>query len=245
MCSKLAGARVLKFKIGGLKKSSLLDYPGKISAIVFTHGCNFRCGYCHNPGLISLSEVSCPPAYTPNAFFDFLKRRTGKLDGVVITGGEPCLQPDLESFIKEIRKLGFLVKLDTNGYMPNVLSGLLDNNLLDYAAMDIKGPLEKYEEIVGVSVNISNIQKSISLLLDCNIEYEFRTTVLKSQLNIEDFKVISELIKGAKRYYLQKFEPNDIFNPALNAEKNYSKAEYSDILPVLEKNIKLVEVRYF
>ena len=168
-------------QIGGVQKTSLLDFPEKISTIVFTQGCNFRCGYCHNPELIYKNE----PAWTNVGFFEFLKSRRGKLDGVVITGGEPCLQKDLIEFIKEIKSLGFLVKLDSNGTFPIVLEKAIP--YLDYIAMDIKAPLEKYKNIVGVNIDTQTIKSSIDIIMNSNVDYEFRTTVVKSQLSIDDF----------------------------------------------------------
>ena len=220
--------------IGGLQKTSLLDFPEKIAAIVFTMGCNFRCGYCHNPELINgeakIEEV-----------FEFLKTRQGKLDGVVITGGEPCLQKDLPEFIKQVKELGFAVKLDTNGSFPEMLEKVLPD--LDYVAMDIKAPLEKYSQIVNVDVDTSKILKSIEILKNGGVDYEFRTTVVKSQLSFEDFEKIGQLIQGAPRYYLQRFEASKILDKSLENEKTYSTEEFERIIDMLKSYVK-AEVRY-
>lgn len=220
--------------IGGLQKTSLLDFPEKIAAIVFTVGCNFRCGYCHNPELINggakIEEV-----------FEFLKTRQGKLDGVVITGGEPCLQKDLPEFIKQVKELGFAVKLDTNGSFPEMLEKVLPD--LDYVAMDIKAPLEKYSQIVNVDVDTSKILKSIEILKNGGVDYEFRTTVVKSQLSFEDFEKIGQLIQGAPRYYLQRFEASKILDKSLENEKTYSTEEFERIIDILKSYVK-AEVRY-
>lgn len=220
--------------IGGLQKTSLLDFPEKIAAIVFTMGCNFRCGYCHNPELINgeakIEEV-----------FEFLKTRQGKLDGVVITGGEPCLQKDLPEFIKQVKELGFAVKLDTNGSFPEMLEKVLPD--LDYVAMDIKAPLEKYSQIVNVDVDTSKIMKSIEILKNGGVDYEFRTTVVKSQLSFEDFEKIGQLIQGAPRYYLQRFEASKILDKSLENEKTYSTEEFERIIDILKPYVK-AEVRY-
>lgn len=220
--------------IGGLQKTSLLDFPEKIAAIVFTVGCNFRCGYCHNPELINgeakIEEV-----------FEFLKTRQGKLDGVVITGGEPCLQKDLPEFIKQVKELGFAVKLDTNGSFPEMLEKVLPD--LDYVAMDIKAPLEKYSQIVNVDVDTSKILKSIEVLKNGGVDYEFRTTVVKSQLSFEDFEKIGQLIQGAPRYYLQRFEASKILDKSLENEKTYSTEEFERIIDMLKSYVK-AEVRY-
>lgn len=220
--------------IGGLQKTSLLDFPEKIAAIVFTMGCNFRCGYCHNPELIN-GEAKIEDV------FEFLKTRQGKLDGVVITGGEPCLQKDLPEFIKQVKELGFAVKLDTNGSFPEMLEKVLPD--LDYVAMDIKAPLEKYSQIVNVDVDTSKILKSIEVLKNGGVDYEFRTTVVKSQLSFEDFEKIGQLIQGAPRYYLQRFEASKILDKSLENEKTYSTEEFKRIIDMLKSYVK-AEVRY-
>ena len=220
--------------IGGLQKTSLLDFPEKIAAIVFTMGCNFRCGYCHNPELIN-GEAKIEDV------FEFLKTRQGKLDGVVITGGEPCLQKDLPEFIKQVKELGFAVKLDTNGSFPEMLEKVLPD--LDYVAMDIKAPLEKYSQIVNVDVDTSKILKSIEVLKNGGVDYEFRTTVVKSQLSFEDFEKIGQLIQGAPRYYLQRFEASKILDKSLENEKTYSTEEFERIIDILKPYVK-AEVRY-
>jgi len=228
--------------IGGLQKTSLLDYPEKIAAILFTQGCNFRCGYCHNPELLNINAQK-HQEFTLDAFFEFLNNRKNKLDGVVITGGEPCIQNDLIEVISIIKEMGFLVKLDTNGSFPTVIKELLNKNLLDYIAMDIKAPLEKYHKITGSIINQENIKESIDLILNSNIDYEFRTTVVASQLSFEDFENISILIKGAKKYYLQKFVASKIYNQALKEEQTYSEVEFKKIIEILSKNIQKVELR--
>lgn len=232
----------MQFIISGLQKTSLLDYPDKISTIVFTQGCNFRCGYCHNPGLLQVNSEK--DIYSVDVFFEFLKNRVGKLDGVVITGGEATLQKDLIPFMKEVKSLGFLVKLDTNGYRPDVVQDVINQGLVDYFAMDIKAPLDKYSLITNVDIDTNKILKSIDLVMNSNISYEFRTTVMKSQLSFDDFEKIGELIKGADKYYLQKFEAKtEILNQDLKDEVTYSDDEFKEIIKILKKNIKLVELR--
>jgi pyruvate formate lyase activating enzyme len=229
-----------KIKIGGLQKSSLIDYPGRISAIVFTQGCNFRCPYCHNPELIAAAVVS---EWTSSSVLDFLKTRVGKLDAVVITGGEPCLQDGLEAFISEIKSLGFLVKLDTNGSYPDVLKKILDAKLVDYVAMDIKAPLEKYSQVVCCEVDTSSVLKSIKLLKKSGVDCEFRTTVVKSQLNIDDFEKIGNMISGGQKYYLQKFVPTKTLNKKFLDQETYTDEEFEQIKMGLNKHIKEVYVR--
>ena len=225
-------------QIGGIQKTSLLDYPEKISAIVFTKGCNFHCGYCHNPELF-LSNTG--QVLSDSDFLDFLKTRQGKLDAIVITGGEPCLQKDLKEFILKIKNLGFLVKLDTNGSFPEVLEDVLP--YIDYVAMDIKAPLEKYSSITCSKINTVKIQKSIELIMNSNIYYEFRTTVVKSQLGLKDFLKIAEMIKGTKKYYLQKFLPTKLLNPEFEKETTYSDIEFSEIIKNIQHNFEEINMR--
>ena len=225
-------------QIGGLQKTSLLDFPDKISAIVFTQGCNFRCGYCHNPELIVLRNSD---NYTTEGVLEFLNTRRGKLDGIVITGGEPCLQKDLIDFIKKVKAEGFLVKLDSNGTMPDVLE--LAIPFVDYIAMDIKAPLEKYSDIVKVKIDTEKIKKSISLIMNSGVDYEFRTTVVKSQLSFSDFEKIGQLIQGAKRYYLQKFVPSKTLDEKMMSETTYSTEDFEKIKKILTKDVEYVKLR--
>ncbi|MBN2538411.1 MAG: anaerobic ribonucleoside-triphosphate reductase activating protein, partial [Deltaproteobacteria bacterium] len=167
-------------KIGDIQKFSLIDYPGRICATIFTQGCNFRCPYCHNPELVEPSLFR--RTIIDDEVFSFLDKRRGKLDAVNITGGEPTLQPDLIECIKIIRSMGYMVKIDTNGSFPEVLRKLIDDNLLDYIAMDVKAPPEKYGEVTGSSIAVDNIAESIHLIMDSGIDYEFRTTIVKSLL---------------------------------------------------------------
>ena len=170
--------------IGGLQKFTLIDFPGRISATVFLSGCNFRCPWCYSKELVMPQEIKKHPKISEKDFFDFLKLRKGTLEGIVVCGGEPTINNDLPEFIKKIKKLGYAVKLDTNGSNPRMLENLLDKKLVDYVAMDIKAPKEKYEKLAGKKVSVKNIDESISALLalslrnnrEDKIGYEFRTT---------------------------------------------------------------------
>ena len=231
---------MLLFIIGGIQKITLLDYPQKIASIVFTQGCNFCCGYCHNPELLTSENENL---YSPEEYLEFLKTRKGKLDGVVITGGEPTIQSGLKNYIKAIKELGFLVKLDTNGTNPQILKELLEENLIDYIAMDIKAPLEKYSVVTRVNTDTKRIEESINIILNSSIDYEFRTTVIKSQLSEQDFEQIGKLIKGAKKYYLQKFVPSKILNENLRTEETYTNEEFTHICEKLKKYVKVTDFR--
>ncbi len=192
-------------RIGGLQKLSFIDYPQKTAAIVFTQGCNFRCGYCHNPELIYPDMYQIP--IPEEQVFAFLETRIGKLDGVVITGGEPTLQPDLTDFIKKIKSMGYLVKLDSNGSNPEVLKKIMDEKLADYIAMDIKAPFDKYNSVCRVSVNIDNIKKSIELIKNSGIPFQFRTTYDKTKLADDDIQKMTTFLNVAERYKIQKCNP--------------------------------------
>ena len=226
--------------IAGLQKTTLIDYPGKIACIIFLAGCNFRCPYCHNPELV---ENITTMLIEENVIFKFLKTRMGKLDGVVITVGEPTLQKDLKSFIARIKSLGFLVKLDTNGTNPKMLQELIDEKLIDYVAMDIKAPIDEYSKVVCAKVETAKIIKSIEILKVSDIDYEFRTTVVKSQLRVEDFESIGKMIEGAQKYYLQKFVPTKILDKSFISQKTFTDSEFVEIVTVLKKYVKQVIIR--
>lgn len=226
--------------IGGLQKFSMIDYPNKLSAVVFLQGCNFVCPYCHNPQLNKRNDIS---SLSEQFVLDFLETRIGKLDAVVISGGEPTIQDDLIDFVSRVKKMGFLVKLDTNGTNPTLLDALLNKKLVDYVAMDIKAPLEKYDVYFKEIISINKIKQSIKVVLNASIDYEFRTTILKELLSLEEVLQIGKIIAGAERYYLQKFVYSNILDINYKEAKTYTEDELGIILPELRKNIKIVEIR--
>jgi pyruvate formate lyase activating enzyme len=228
-------------KIGGLQKVSLIDYPGLICGIVFLQGCNFKCSYCHNPELVDTKLFQ--PCIKENEVLDFLNTRKGKLDAVTITGGEPTIQDDLAPFIKQIKKMKFAIKLDTNGSQPQVVKTLLDEKLLDFIAMDIKAPLEKYKSVVKVPVNADSIKESMRLILKSKIPYEFRTTVVESQLEEKDILQIAKMISGANSYVLQKFVPMKTLDKKFLKEKSYPDEKFQKIKKHLEHQIPSVTIR--
>jgi pyruvate formate lyase activating enzyme len=228
-------------KIGGLQKVSLIDYPGLISAIVFLQGCNFRCPYCHNPELVE--QKLFRPAIDEKEVFEFLKLRKGKLDAVTISGGEPTIHKELIPFIKNIRKMGFAVKLDTNGSRPQIIRELLEQKLLDFIAMDVKAPLEKYKSVINVPVDQKLIKESIKAILKSKVAHEFRTTIVQVLLNQNDIMKIAEVIKGAHQYSLQKFVAVKTLDKQFLKEKTYSDEELGKIKKRLEKEIPSVIVR--
>ncbi len=229
--------------IGGLVKFSLSDYPGKTSAVVFTLGCNFRCRYCHNPELVLPEKYASEINQTE--IFEFLETRKGKLDAVVITGGEPTQHADLREFIKKIKKMGFLVKLDTNGTRPEMLETLIKSGNLDYIAMDIKALLDSdsYQKVSRVPLDTSKIKKSVSLIMNSGLPYEFRTTVVKSLTSFDDLRKIAESIKGADKYFLQKFVPTKLNDESLMNETSYTDEELQKLSTEISTFIKHCGVR--
>ncbi len=208
--------------IGGLAKFSLIDYPGKVAAVLFTRGCNFRCPFCHNSELV-LPDRYCEPIPLESVF-DFMEKRKGKLDGIVITGGEPTLHKDLPEFISQIKEMSYLVKLDTNGSNPTVLRDLIDKKLIDYVAMDIKATFEKYDSLTGVTADISKIKESIELITTSGIDHQFRTTVVKELLTANDLKKMKEV--WSEKLVLQEFKESEkIIDNSLNRCESYTEEE--------------------
>jgi len=226
-------------RLGGLQKLSLIDFPNKLSAIVFTQGCPFRCHFCHNASLVLPEKFS--QCINEDDFFSFLISRKNKLDGVVISGGEPTIQNDLINFIEKIKKMDFAIKLDTSGICPDVLNELLQKNLLDYVAMDIKAPLENYEKVIGTKVDTKKIQKSINLLLNSKILFEFRTTLVPQFHNLKDIEAMAQMIKDAPLYILQKFIPES----TLSIFQNNKSFMEKEIDPYIEKAKKHVKNCYY
>ena len=228
-------------KIGGLRRVSLIDYPGLICATVFLQGCNFKCPYCHNPELVDPGLFRT--SIKENTVMEFLDSRKGKLDAVTICGGEPTIQDDLNRFIKQIKKMGFAVKLDTNGSQPNVIKALIAEKLVDFIAMDVKAPLDKYKEIVKTNVNQDSIKESIKIILKAKVPYEFRTTVVESQLGENDILQIGKLIAGASHYVLQNFVNLRTLDKKFQKEKTFSEEKLQKIKNHLEHQIPSVTIR--
>lgn len=194
--------------IRGFIKNSFVDYPGKIAATVFTGGCNFSCPFCHNGELVK--SPGNLPIIPQKEIFDFLDKRKGLIEGLVITGGEPSLWPGLADFIIKVKEKGFLVKLDTNGYEPLVLKKLLEENLLDYIAMDIKNSPDKYAQTAGLKhLDISRIIQSIDIIRNSGLDYEFRTTIMKEHHEEKDLIKIADWLQGSRKYVLQNYNPKE------------------------------------
>lgn len=226
--------------IQGLQKLTLLDYPGKVACTIFFAGCNFRCPFCHNASLVTHID---PEENIPREeVFAFLRKRAGILDGVCITGGEPLLAPDLEAFIREIKALGYEVKLDTNGSNAEKLKHLVKAGIIDYVAMDIKNSPEKYGMTIGIEgYEMSNVMQSAAFLMEGHVPYEFRTTVVREFHKREDFEAIGQWLEGADRYYLQSFvDSGDLIQPGL---RGYTKEIMEQALEIVRQYIPAADLR--
>ena len=223
----------------GLQKLTLLDFPQKTACTVFCGGCNFRCPFCHNALLVT--EFKSLPKYTESDILSFLKGRSGLLDGICITGGEPLLYADIVDFIARVKQMGFLVKLDTNGSFPNRLKALIDDGLLDYVAMDIKNCKEKYSVTVGVpEFDIHTVEESVSILMQGNVDYEFRTTVVKEFHAPEDIAGIGNWISGAPRYFLQNFvDSGNLIGHGLHSLEPSEMAHLLDVATPFVQNAQI------
>lgn len=227
-------------KIGGIQRLSLLDYPDKTCCTIFTVGCNYRCPFCHNASIIGNSVPE--NGILQEEVIEFLKRRKGLLDGACITGGEPLLQDQLESFIREIKSLGFLVKLDTNGSLPKKLKQLIETGLVDYVAMDIKNSPDSYGQTIGINnYNLDPIKESVDLLLSNIVPYEFRTTVVYQLHTSKDMLAIAQWLKGSEHYYLQNFvDSGDVLESGLSG---FSREEMQAFQELIRPIIPSVELR--
>lgn len=221
----------------GIEKVSLVDYPGKVCSTIFTGGCDFRCVFCHNSGIVNED-------YQPisnDEIFEYLESRKGLIDAVTISGGEPTLQKDLKEFIAKVRLMGFLVKLDTNGTMPNILKDLLDKKLLDYVAMDIKNCFDSYGEIIGnPSFDVSKVKESLEILRKSKVPYELRTTLVDFYHTPETITKMAEELKGEKTLFLQKFKDTGTCIESNLEPVSLEKArEFQQILQTTIKNVEL------
>jgi len=242
-------------KIGGLQKLTLIDYPKRVACTVFLIGCNFRCPFCYNGELVLPEKIKKQPVTSQKVFFEFLKSRIGLLDGVCITGGEPTINNDLPQFIKKIKKMGFLVKLDTNGTTPQMIKELIKSRAVDYIAMDIKSSfssrnekpatmvINKYDEAAGVKVDLKKIRESIDIIKKSGVDYEFRTTIVPGIHLKGDIVELAREISTVKRYYLQEFKSGKNINGQLMAVNPYSRKELLDIRDAIAFLSDICEVR--
>lgn len=229
-------------RIKGLQKHTLIDYPGKLAATVFFAECNFRCPWCYSPELVLPEKIKTKSNISEKDFFGFLANRQELLEGVVLCGGEPCINKDLPQFCKRIKKLGFLTKLDTNGSNPAMLSQLINQDLVDYVAMDIKAPRQKYQEATNNKANIKDIEKSINILKESDMDFEFRTT-LNPLLNKNDVLAIAHWISPAPKYYLQSFRPEKTIDPEFEKMKPWPDEELSAIQKAIASLFGICQIR--
>jgi len=229
-------------QIKGFEKTSLVDWDGKITSVIFLPFCNFACGFCHSSALVTGWRRL--PNLDEREILNFLKEKKGWIDGVVITGGEPTLHgDDLKKFLKKIKKIDLLVKLDTNGSNPDFLAELIEEKLVDYVAMDVKTSREKYFQAVNTKVDIKKIDQSIKLLLKNNIDYEFRTTVVPGIVDESDIKKIGNWIKGTKRYALQQFRNIDVADKKFEKVSPYPREKLEEFASLLKGKIKEIKIR--
>lgn len=228
--------------IKGLQKTSLIDFSPYTSCVVFLAGCPFRCGFCHNPELVKNTESL--KTIKEKEFFDFLNSRKGWLDGVCITGGEPTIHNDLVEFISKIKEKGYKVKLDTNGSNPDVLKKIIDEKLADYIAMDVKSSMKNYKKTINRNFELSRIKKSMKMIMNSKVDYEFRTTVVPGWVTKEDVKEIGKVLNGAKKYYIQNFRATKhLLDENFEKIKPYSKEDLEEMKKESEKHFEVVGVR--
>ncbi len=229
-------------KIAGLEPFSLIDFPGKIAAVVFTQGCNFRCPYCYNPELVDPLRYGA--LLDEQAIFSFLNERRGELEAVVLGGGEPTLQNDLADFLRAVRRLGYATKLDTNGSQPDLLARLLQEGLLDYIAMDLKAPLARYASYVQAPGDTQAISRSLDMVKGSGIDHELRTTVVSGDLQQADFQALAQLALGARRYVLQRFQSRPaLVDQTYTGRKAPSLADLQSLAPLFLEYVGSFEVR--
>ncbi len=230
--------------IGGLQKTTLIDYPGKIACVSFLAMCNFRCPWCYSSELVLPLKIAKQPKILEQEFFNFLKERIGKLDGVVICGGEPTINKELPNFIEKIKKMGFAVKLDTNGSNPKMLKDLVNAKLVDYVAMDIKGTPDVYKKIMQENIKIEDIKESVEFLKSGVVDFEFRTTAVPKIHKKSDFVEITKWIEGENvKYYLQNFRPEKTIDESFEKIKPFENKFLEEIVKEISPNFKECKLR--
>jgi pyruvate formate lyase activating enzyme len=225
--------------IAGFEKNTLLDYPGKVASIIFTYGCNLRCPYCHNPELV-IKPIDKKNLFSEESILNYLKKRKGLIDALVITGGEPTLQKDLVPFIRKAKDLDILVKLDTNGTNDDIVEHIISLNIVDYWAMDIKYPSELLKDY---GIDAQKVKNSIEMIMNSGKEYEFRTTYVKGIHNIDDAVNIGKMIEGANNYYIQNFRKGKTIDPKLNETNSFTQKELEEIKEKISPYVRKVKIR--
>ncbi len=228
-------------EIGGFQQTTLLDYPGHVAATVFTIGCNYRCPFCQNAKMVLGKEERILEAEV----LSYLSKRRNVLEGVCITGGEPTLQKDLATFCFQIKSMGYLVKLDTNGSNPEKVKELYEAGLIDYVAMDVKAGKMQYAKACGFEENceLLTVHKSIDMLMECGVDYEFRTTLVKGLHTEEDIEDLGQMLSGAKRYFLQNYKDSESVLWKQKEFTSFSKGEMEHFVDLLKPSIQTVALR--
>lgn len=227
-------------KIGGLQKLTTLDYPDKLACIVFTAGCNMRCGFCHNPNLVLEKLIKKSTQISVDEVMSFLEERKGLLDAVVISGGEPTIQKGLYDFVAIVKKKGFMVKLDTNGTNPQIVKRLIDDKLIDYVAMDIKASEKKYKGLTKLKTTFNNILKTRDILMSSDINFEFRTTLIKGFHDKEELKRILEICKDCPRYAMGTFRNEVVLDPNFRKYSGFSPSEMKEYVEIAQHYVQKV-----
>lgn len=232
-------------KIGGLQKVTLVDYPGRIACTVFLSGCNFRCPFCYSKELVLPEEIKQHPEISAGYFFDFLKEKKGLVDAVVLCGGEPTVYgSELVDFCRKIKEAGFLIKLDTNGSNPETVKILVKENLIDYIAMDIKGPLDKYRVFAGADVDVEKIKESVSFIKNCGVDYEFRSTIVPGLHSDEDIIKMAGEISPAKKYFLQNFRgEKETIDPKFFKARPFPSEFVGQVVQKISHNFEVLKTR--
>jgi pyruvate formate lyase activating enzyme len=232
---------VITLLIKGLHKTSLIDYPGNICSVVFTSGCNFRCPYCQNPDLVfnspGIHEI------TEEEVFEAVDSRQDFIDGVCISGGEPTLHVDLPEFCEKLKKRGFKVKIDTNGSSPEMLKTLIERKLVDFIAMDIKGPIERYDELSDVAIDAKVILESIKLIMESGVDYEFRMTVVPGLISSDDIAMVGEMVRGAKKFSLQQFNNKTTLQKRFQNVEPYPVEKLNEFRDIMKNFVEKCEIR--
>jgi len=227
--------------IKGFTPTSLIDWPGKIAAVIFLGGCSFRCHYCYNPEFID--NLDAIGDLEDKEIFDFLEKKKKWLDGVVMLGGEPTIHKNFHKIIGRIKDLGLRIGVHTNGTSPKDLKKIIDDKLVDYIAMDIKAPLDKYKKVVDVEVDVSLIKDSVGLIKKSNIDYEFRITVVPGLVDKEDIKEISEWLSGSKRFFIQQFKPGKVLDPKYSKVQPYKVQDLLAFKKIAKNHFDIVDIR--
>lgn len=231
----------MPFGIKGFTPTSLTDWPGKISAVIFLPRCNFRCHYCYNPEFINDSDKL--PDIEDDVIFSYLEKKRKWIDGVVMLGGEPTIHPKFMDIVRKVKSMNLGVAVHTNGTTPDIVKKLIEEKLADYFAMDIKAPFDDYKKVIDAEIDVKKVEKSAKMIMDSGVDYEFRTTVVPDLIDVKDIAKIGNDLKGAKKYFIQQFKPGNTLDPKYQRKKVYLIPELQELKAEAEKYFKEVQIR--